>query len=111
MEIVLRGRECSGGGGTFFLSADFEANERFLAAPTNTLRGDPSCVVHLHADFCSMTRALKYHSNASKQNRNYNSNRQNRTVNPHNTLTVFVETGKNRTNIGLIGILRLGLYY
>lgn len=34
-----------------------------------------------------------------------------RTVDPHNTLTVFVETGKNRTNIGLIGILQLGLYY
>lgn len=54
----------------------FEAIESILAAPTKTLRGGPSCVEHLHAEFCSMTRALRYHSNASKQNRNYNSNRQ-----------------------------------
>lgn len=54
----------------------FEASESILAAPRKTQRRDPSCVVHLHAEFCSMTRALRYHSNASKQNRNYNSNRQ-----------------------------------
>lgn len=74
----FQGQRVSRGWGNFISSflLIFEASESILAAPTNTLRRDPFCAVHLHAEFCSMTRALRYHSNAGKQNRNYNSNRQ-----------------------------------
>lgn len=57
MEIVFGSRECPGAGGTLssFLLI-FEASESILAAPTKTQRRDPSCVMHLLAEFCSVTR-------------------------------------------------------